>query len=187
MPQGDEDFEQSMRSLRNMVGLACCLISGALIVLAYGDWLMFVALILLYWPFSIAMDLGSRRDWRGRARRTLGGMKLLLVVDLLVGGLVALGPVLIARSLALEIGPAALALVLFAALAALWLEPAWQGVSVVGALALFVFPLLSLMRDYLKWSNRKYVVTSWRVLQLDGVFNKEVLDSALEKVNASLR
>lgn len=139
MPQEDENFEQSMRSLRNMVGLACCLISGALIVLAYGDWLMFVALILLYWPFSVAMDLGSRRDWRGRARRALNRMNVLLVVDLLVGGLVALGPVLIARSLALEIGPAALALVLFAALAALWLEPAWQGVSVVGALALFEY------------------------------------------------
>jgi uncharacterized membrane protein YdbT with pleckstrin-like domain len=48
---------------------------------------------------------------------------------------------------------------------------------------LVVLPLISLLRDVLIWSNRKYVVTSRRVIQLFGVFNKNVTDSSLEKVN----
>ncbi len=48
---------------------------------------------------------------------------------------------------------------------------------------LLVFPLLSLWRDSLVWSNRKYLVTSRRVIQLAGVFSKNVTDSSLEKVN----
>lgn len=139
MRQRDEDFDRAMRVLRIVVGLACCFISGALIVLAYGGWRLFVALVLLYWPFSMAMDLGSRRGWYGRARKALANRKVLLAADLFVGGLIVLAPTLIAQRLGLDIGPAALALVLSAALAALWLEPSWQGVSVVGALALFEY------------------------------------------------
>jgi len=48
---------------------------------------------------------------------------------------------------------------------------------------LLLFPLVSLLRDVLIWSNRKYVVTSRRVIQLSGVFSKNVTDSSLEKVN----
>jgi hypothetical protein len=48
---------------------------------------------------------------------------------------------------------------------------------------LLVFPLFSLWRDALIWSNRKFVVTTHRVVQLSGVFNKNVIDSSLEKVN----
>lgn len=48
---------------------------------------------------------------------------------------------------------------------------------------LVILPLISLFRDVLIWSNRKYVVTSRRVIQLYGVFNKNVTDSSLEKVN----
>ena len=48
---------------------------------------------------------------------------------------------------------------------------------------LLVFPLISLLRDVLIWANRKYVVTSRRVIQLSGVFSKNVTDSSLEKVN----
>jgi uncharacterized membrane protein YdbT with pleckstrin-like domain len=48
---------------------------------------------------------------------------------------------------------------------------------------LVILPLISLLRDVLIWSNRKYVVTSRRVIQLFGVFNKNVTDSSLEKVN----
>jgi uncharacterized membrane protein YdbT with pleckstrin-like domain len=46
-----------------------------------------------------------------------------------------------------------------------------------------IFPLVSLYRDALIWSNRKFVVTSFRVIQLSGVLNKNVTDSSLEKVN----
>jgi uncharacterized membrane protein YdbT with pleckstrin-like domain len=48
---------------------------------------------------------------------------------------------------------------------------------------LLIFPLISLLRDVLIWSNRKYVVTDRRVIQLAGVFNKNVTDSSLDKVN----
>jgi uncharacterized membrane protein YdbT with pleckstrin-like domain len=48
---------------------------------------------------------------------------------------------------------------------------------------LLIFPIISLCRDVLVWSNRKYVVTNRRVIQLSGVFSKNVTDSSLEKVN----
>src|SRR5215208_2415947 len=35
----------------------------------------------------------------------------------------------------------------------------------------------------LRWMNEEYVVTTRRVLQLEGVINKRVLDSSLEKIN----
>src|SRR5215510_8505593 len=39
---------------------------------------------------------------------------------------------------------------------------------------LLLFPAASLTRDVLIWSNRKFVITSRRVIQLAGVFNKDV-------------
>jgi hypothetical protein len=48
---------------------------------------------------------------------------------------------------------------------------------------LLLVPAISLLRDLLVWKNRQYVVTNWRVIQIAGVFNKEVSDSSLEKVN----
>lgn len=51
------------------------------------------------------------------------------------------------------------------------------------AYLLLLLPLASLTRDVLTWSNRLYVVTTRRVIQLQGVLEKEVTDSSLEKVN----
>ena len=51
------------------------------------------------------------------------------------------------------------------------------------AYLLLIFPLVSLWRDVIIWRNRKYIVTNWRVIQMSGVFKKEVTDSSLEKVN----
>jgi uncharacterized membrane protein YdbT with pleckstrin-like domain len=48
---------------------------------------------------------------------------------------------------------------------------------------LLIFPLLSLGRDVADWLNRQYVVTNRRVMELEGVLNKDVTDSSLEKVN----
>jgi uncharacterized membrane protein YdbT with pleckstrin-like domain len=48
---------------------------------------------------------------------------------------------------------------------------------------LLIFPLISLLRDVLIWTNRKYVVTNRRVIQVSGVFSKNVTDSSLDKVN----
>lgn len=62
------------------------------------------------------------------------------------------------------------------------------GLSIFWPLALIglvvlLAPLASLTRDVLRWSNRKYVITNRRVIQISGVLNKDVMDSSLEKVN----
>jgi uncharacterized membrane protein YdbT with pleckstrin-like domain len=48
---------------------------------------------------------------------------------------------------------------------------------------LLVLPLASLARDVLDWSNRQFVITTRRVIYLQGIINKDVTDSSLEKVN----
>lgn len=48
---------------------------------------------------------------------------------------------------------------------------------------LLLIPVLSLIKDVIIWSSHKYVVTNRRVIQIFGVFNKNVTDSSLEKVN----
>ncbi len=50
-------------------------------------------------------------------------------------------------------------------------------------LVLLLWPVVSLLLDFFQWYNRKYIVTNWRVIQLSGVINKDVIDSSLEKVN----
>lgn len=51
------------------------------------------------------------------------------------------------------------------------------------AYILLLLPIISLLRDISTWSNRQYIVTNWRVIQISGVFNKDVTDSSLDKVN----
>jgi len=46
-----------------------------------------------------------------------------------------------------------------------------------------IIPILIIWWHYLVWSNHAYIVTGRRVIQMKGVFNKEVVDSLLEKVN----
>ena len=50
-------------------------------------------------------------------------------------------------------------------------------------LLLLIWPLVSALFDFFNWYNRKYIVTTWRVIQLSGIINKNVIDSSLEKVN----
>jgi uncharacterized membrane protein YdbT with pleckstrin-like domain len=50
-------------------------------------------------------------------------------------------------------------------------------------LILLIWPLISALFDFFNWYNRKYIVTTWRVIQLSGIINKNVIDSSLEKVN----
>jgi len=52
---------------------------------------------------------------------------------------------------------------------------------VCGLISLFV--LISALVDYMRWNNEQYVVTDQRVIQLRGIFNKEVIDSSLDKIN----
>jgi uncharacterized membrane protein YdbT with pleckstrin-like domain len=48
---------------------------------------------------------------------------------------------------------------------------------------LLVIPLISLLQDYFTWLNREYIITNLRVMQAAGIFNKNVTDSSLDKVN----
>jgi len=48
---------------------------------------------------------------------------------------------------------------------------------------LLLIPFVGMARDYVDWSSRQYIVTNFRVIQLSGIVNKNVIDSALEKVN----
>jgi uncharacterized membrane protein YdbT with pleckstrin-like domain len=48
---------------------------------------------------------------------------------------------------------------------------------------LVLVPLIGMLRDILIWRNREYIVTNRRVIQISGVFSKNVVDSSLEKVN----
>ena len=50
-------------------------------------------------------------------------------------------------------------------------------------LALVIGGLAYLGWQVLRWMNEEFVVTSRRVLQLEGVLNKQVVDSSLEKIN----
>jgi uncharacterized membrane protein YdbT with pleckstrin-like domain len=48
---------------------------------------------------------------------------------------------------------------------------------------LVLLPIVSLIRDVMIWNHHQYIVTNRRVIQVFGVFNKNVTDSSLEKVN----
>jgi uncharacterized membrane protein YdbT with pleckstrin-like domain len=46
-----------------------------------------------------------------------------------------------------------------------------------------IIVLCSALFDFLRWNSRQYVITAHRVLQVEGVLNKQVSDSSLEKIN----
>jgi membrane protein YdbS with pleckstrin-like domain len=48
---------------------------------------------------------------------------------------------------------------------------------------LLLVPFVGMLRDILRWNSRRYIITNFRVIQVMGVFSKEVVDSSLEKVN----
>jgi hypothetical protein len=51
------------------------------------------------------------------------------------------------------------------------------------SLALAVIPLLDVIRNMADWINEAYIITNRRVMEVQGIINKRVTDSALEKVN----
>jgi len=61
------------------------------------------------------------------------------------------------------------------------------GVEVPGLglpiLSVSVFPACFIFYVYLRWWNEEYLVTNRRVIQAEGIINKRVIDSSLEKVN----
>ena len=50
-------------------------------------------------------------------------------------------------------------------------------------LALVLGGLVYLVWQILRWVNEEFVVTTRRVLQMEGVLNKQLVDSSLEKIN----
>ena len=68
-------------------------------------------------------------------------------------------------------------------LAAISVAAAYTAGIAAVAYVLLLIPLALLTRDVLIWWNNQYVVTNRRVIQTNGVFNKNVIDSSLEKVN----
>jgi len=48
---------------------------------------------------------------------------------------------------------------------------------------LIILPFASLFWDVLKFTNHAFVITNRRIIQIDGIINKNVTDSSLEKVN----
>src|SRR4030095_4346217 len=54
---------------------------------------------------------------------------------------------------------------------------AWGGVGIA------VIGLLVALPAWLRWRSEEYLVTDRRVIQLEGVLSKRVLDSSLDKVN----
>ena len=53
----------------------------------------------------------------------------------------------------------------------------------MAAVFLWVIPIGMFIRDYLAWWNEEYLITNFRVIQAEGIINKQVMDSSLEKVN----
>lgn len=58
----------------------------------------------------------------------------------------------------------------------------FQPLAIYG-LILVLVPLIGILNDVMVWRNKAYIVTNRRVIQISGVFNKDVIDSSLEKVN----
>ena len=93
----------------------------------------------------------------------------------------------LARSIIVEV---VLILVIFAATIALTIVSANATTSspfefivpLVGFLLLLI-PIASGTRDVLIWTHHQYIITNLRVVQIDGIFNKNVIDSSLDKVN----
>jgi hypothetical protein len=57
----------------------------------------------------------------------------------------------------------------------------WIPLALAGVFSLI--PLWRLAADWLHWQNDMYVVTNRRIIQAQGVINKHVIDSSLEKIN----
>ena len=48
---------------------------------------------------------------------------------------------------------------------------------------LTLYPMCIFAKDLLRWWNERYFITNRRVIQAEGIINKRVIDSSLEKVN----
>jgi len=86
---------------------------------------------------------------------------------------------LLLRNILFELLLIAATIVIVTVVMFIWIPGPWAALGYL----LLLIPAASLLRDFLLWNNHKYVVTSRRVIQIFGVFNKNITDSSLEKVN----
>lgn len=77
----------------------------------------------------------------------------------------------------------AILLIAVAAMAVTLFWPPFGWLALIFGVILILIPLATMTYDILAWWNRQYLVTSRRVIQISGSFNKNVVDSSLEKVN----
>ncbi|MCL4371229.1 MAG: PH domain-containing protein [Chloroflexi bacterium] len=56
-------------------------------------------------------------------------------------------------------------------------------VRVIAVIVLVLYPAVRFLLHYYQWRAEQYVITNLRVIQLSGIFEKNVIDSSLEKVN----
>lgn len=87
----------------------------------------------------------------------------------------------LARAIFVEV---VLILIIFTATiaAAISFSPFAVLISAIGFVLLLI-PIATMTLDILNWSNRQFIITNRRVIQISGIFNKNVIDSNLEKVN----
>jgi uncharacterized membrane protein len=64
----------------------------------------------------------------------------------------------------------------------LMFKPDFEAVGVL-ALLIALAPLAEGVRIFADWLNERYIITNRRVMEVKGIINKHVRDSALEKVN----
>jgi uncharacterized membrane protein YdbT with pleckstrin-like domain len=63
-------------------------------------------------------------------------------------------------------------------------DPTQQlAVRIAIPVALVVYPILALAVWWVHWRADQFIVTNYRVVHVEGIFSKSVIDSSLEKVN----
>lgn len=83
------------------------------------------------------------------------------------------------------VAPGLMALLLAALLitAGALLSAATSGIALAAGIVIALAPLGFYARRFAWWWNEKYIVTNRRVIQVEGILDKHVIDSSLEKVN----
>jgi uncharacterized membrane protein YdbT with pleckstrin-like domain len=83
------------------------------------------------------------------------------------------------------VAPGLWALLLAAALitAGALLATVSSGIALAAGIVIALAPLGFFGRRFAWWWNEKYIVTNRRVIQVEGILDKHVIDSSLEKVN----
>jgi len=87
----------------------------------------------------------------------------------------------LARAITVEV---ILILIIFAAAIAASIAFPLMAVPIAGlGFLIMLIPITTMTVDILNWTHRQFIITNRRVIQISGIFNKNVIDSNLEKVN----